>query len=59
MADQDSGEKPAEEPGGPVTTIAYEELRVMRTVGTGTFGRVKMVQHKSTSTVSCRFSRVL
>ena len=30
---------------GPVTNYKYEELKIMRTIGTGTFGRVKMVQH--------------
>jgi serine/threonine protein kinase/CRP-like cAMP-binding protein len=29
----------------PRTNFRYEELKIMRTVGTGTFGRVKMVQH--------------
>lgn len=27
------------------TTYRFDELRVMRTIGTGTFGRVKVVQH--------------
>jgi signal-transduction protein with cAMP-binding, CBS, and nucleotidyltransferase domain len=30
---------------GPVTNYKFDELKIMRTVGTGTFGRVKMVQH--------------
>lgn len=30
---------------GPVTDFRFEDLKVMRTIGTGTFGRVKMVQH--------------
>lgn len=29
----------------PVTNFEYGELQVMRTIGTGTFGRVKMVKH--------------
>jgi serine/threonine protein kinase len=29
----------------PRTSYRFEELQIMRTVGTGTFGRVKMVQH--------------
>lgn len=29
----------------PRTAFLYEDLKIMRTVGTGTFGRVKMVQH--------------
>ena len=29
---------------GPLTDFKFEELRVMRTIGTGSFGRVKMVQ---------------
>jgi cGMP-dependent protein kinase len=35
----------------PRTNYAYEELKIMRTVGTGTFGRVKMVQHGPTGQV--------
>ncbi len=30
---------------GPRCNYKFEELRIMRTVGTGTFGRVKVVQH--------------
>jgi serine/threonine protein kinase len=33
------------------TNFAYEELQIMRTIGTGTFGRVKMVQHIATGQV--------
>jgi len=40
-----------EEPPGPSTSYRYDELRVMRTIGTGTFGRVKMVQHVSSGNV--------
>eukprot|EP01038_Epipyxis_sp_PR26KG_P007986 gene7986-10829_t len=29
----------------PRTNYRFEDLKIMRTVGTGTFGRVKMVQH--------------
>lgn len=29
----------------PRTNFSYSDLKIMRTVGTGTFGRVKMVQH--------------
>jgi cGMP-dependent protein kinase len=32
-------------PAGPVTNYNFTDLRVMRTIGTGTFGRVKLVQH--------------
>lgn len=35
----------------PRTNYRYEELKIMRTVGTGTFGRVKMVQHVPTGQV--------
>jgi CRP-like cAMP-binding protein/serine/threonine protein kinase len=30
---------------GPITNYSFDELQVMRTIGTGTFGRVKMVKH--------------
>jgi len=30
---------------GPRTNYRFEDLRMMRTIGTGTFGRVKVVQH--------------
>lgn len=30
----------------PVTDFKFEDLRIMRTIGTGTFGRVKLVQHQ-------------
>lgn len=36
---------------GPKTNYAFKDLHVMRTIGTGTFGRVKMVQHKPTGQV--------
>lgn len=35
----------------PRTNYKYEDLKIMRTVGTGTFGRVKMVQHAPTGQV--------
>lgn len=35
----------------PRTNFSFEDLKIMRTVGTGTFGRVKMVQHVSTGQV--------
>lgn len=35
----------------PRTDYAYSDLKIMRTVGTGTFGRVKMVQHMPSSAV--------
>lgn len=35
----------------PLTDYKYEELQQMRTVGTGTFGRVKLVQHIPTNLV--------
>ena len=34
-----------EEIAGAKTAYLWEELQVMRTIGTGTFGRVKMVKH--------------
>jgi CRP-like cAMP-binding protein len=37
-AEEDSAKR------GPLTTFKIEELRIMRTIGTGSFGRVKMVQ---------------
>jgi CRP-like cAMP-binding protein len=43
--------KVEEEVRGPVTNYRFEELKIMRTVGTGTFGRVKMVQHLPTGQV--------
>jgi CRP-like cAMP-binding protein len=30
------------------SSIKFEDLRILRTLGTGTFGRVKLVQHKKT-----------
>ena len=36
---------------GPLTNFKFEELRVMRTIGTGSFGRVKMVQSVVTGQV--------
>lgn len=36
---------------GPVTNFSFDDLQVMRTVGTGTFGRVKLVQHSKTKAV--------
>src|SRR6185437_9958025 len=35
----------------PRTNFRFEDLKIMRTVGTGTFGRVKMVQHHLTGQV--------
>jgi serine/threonine protein kinase len=35
----------------PRTAYAYTDLKIMRTVGTGTFGRVKMVQHVGSGSV--------
>jgi cGMP-dependent protein kinase len=37
----------AEEVIGPKTDFKYEDLKILRTIGTGTFGRVKLVQHKA------------
>jgi cGMP-dependent protein kinase len=48
---ESSPKEEEEEVAGPLTNFKFEELKVMRTVGTGTFGRVKMVQHKSTGQV--------
>ncbi len=39
------------EPVGPTTNYGFDELQVMRTVGTGTFGRVKIVQIGKTKSV--------
>eukprot|EP00606_Chrysophyceae_sp_TOSAG23-5_P001104 GSChrysophyteH2.ASY1.ANO1.1091.1 assembled CDS len=36
---------------GPVTDYAFDDLQVMRTIGTGTFGRVKMVKHPASGQV--------
>jgi len=47
-------EAPAKEEAvdlNPRTAFRYEDLKIMRTIGTGTFGRVKMVQHKGTGQV--------
>jgi len=35
----------------PRTAFAFEDLKIMRTIGTGTFGRVKLVQHKGSGYV--------
>jgi len=35
----------------PTTTYTFADLKIMRTVGTGTFGRVKLVQHKANGNV--------
>ena len=54
MTNRDKQEEPAaapEAPAGPKFNYKYEDLVVMRTIGTGTFGRVKMVQIKSTGQV--------
>lgn len=50
MSKREVGEKPAEKEEevvdlNPRTNFSYSDLKIMRTVGTGTFGRVKMVQH--------------
>lgn len=37
--------------GGPSTDYKFDDLRIMRTIGTGTFGRVKLVQHTLTGKV--------
>jgi hypothetical protein len=45
-------EKPVvEEFKGPTTNYAFTDLQVMRTVGTGTFGRVKIIQHSKSKAV--------
>ena len=46
-----SGASAEEEPAGPVTAFAWDDLQVMRTIGTGTFGRVKLVKHTHTGQV--------
>ena len=35
----------------PLTNFKIDELRIMRTIGTGSFGRVKMVQNALTGQV--------
>jgi len=35
----------------PRTAFSFEDLKIMRTIGTGTFGRVKLVQHKGSGYV--------
>ena len=35
----------------PTTNYNFADLKIMRTVGTGTFGRVKLVQHKANGNV--------
>lgn len=35
----------------PRTNFKYDDLKIMRTIGTGTFGRVKLVQHISSGEV--------
>lgn len=37
---------------GPRVNIPFNELTQLATIGTGTFGRVKLVQHKPTGTVA-------
>jgi cGMP-dependent protein kinase len=37
-----------EPPAGPSVSYNFRELKIMRTVGTGTFGRVKVVEHVPT-----------
>ena len=37
---------------GPRVDIPFNELEILVTIGTGTFGRVKLVQHKATGTVA-------
>ena len=48
------GDTDTEEPTkvtGPVTNFKFEDLQIMRTIGTGTFGRVKLVQHTNSGKV--------
>lgn len=40
-----------EKVAGPSTSFQFDELRSMRTIGTGTFGRVKVVQHVASGKV--------
>ena len=40
---------PAAAPAGPA--IRFEDLEILRTLGTGTFGRVRLVKHKQTQQV--------
>lgn len=40
-----------EEGKGPKTDYQFDDLEIMRTIGTGTFGRVKMVRHIPTGQV--------
>lgn len=59
MSRRDQGPKASEKVDAPEevvdlnprTNFGFNELKIMRTVGTGTFGRVKMVQHIPTGQV--------
>lgn len=45
---RDDQQVAAATPRGPSTSYRFEDLVQIRTIGTGTFGRVKAVQHKPT-----------
>ncbi|RYG66653.1 cyclic nucleotide-binding domain-containing protein, partial [archaeon] len=51
ISNAESKQEKEEETVAARTSYRYEELKIMRTVGTGTFGRVKMVQHVPTGQV--------
>jgi len=46
--EKDGAEEAPASDAGPVTDYKWEDLKIMRTIGTGTFGRVKLVQHGPT-----------
>jgi cGMP-dependent protein kinase len=50
-AKEGGAEEEDEEAHGPSTSYSYNELEIMRTIGTGTFGRVKLVRHSPTGQV--------
>jgi cGMP-dependent protein kinase len=43
--ERDGSTEKEEVASGPVTDFKFEDLNILRTIGTGTFGRVKLVQH--------------
>lgn len=52
---EDSDEEIEEAPPVKSTNYPYSELTIMRTVGTGTFGRVKMVKHKNGEVMALKY----
>lgn len=51
MADREAQTSKADKKSETVETIPFEELTLLATIGTGTFGRVKLVQHKKSGRV--------